>query len=540
MVWRLNAPTCHVVAIALAFRADARTNTFFDVDLSTLTRPPLWEPTIEEYFPVQRDGERDEHGLPSPVVLTSPTRDEFVYHARKGYPILVSDWGSGMQYDGWTGKDFAEAFPFGYMKAEYIHEMPGFRRENYDIKVIDGEDRFNLGTFKPDKKTPWHNFSRPASKRNRDDPQKPNTAPYVWHVKDELTPKQKLKVQARFEAPPFLHDPVNREHMNNTFELWFSPGGGSGASAHNDGYCESVVSLQLRGDKKWRKMLEPKMSFLSSFDEFDGGVYRAGYWAPDLGFVNRRGGAVIWPPGYLHETKTLQPPDGECGSALTLQFAFPQPVQFLRTFLPRLALSAEVSHCVSGTWSSYATLFVPGITASRKERKMKAQLEQILRAVDTNGDGMVTVGEVTASFHGSKMGNRHGEHRDLYLQYLSEDTVAYHDMDDDQVISRQELWDSLVQWNVVRVRTREGLKYVNEADLQGLQAFEHSLDHMRREPIVLTKKMRPELEMLFSLPKGTKVLPSLRDVQSFSDREFFSVAGERIQQLYQQSGRRDL
>lgn len=27
-----------------------------------------------------------------------------------------------------------------------------------------------------------------------------------------------------------------------------------GAGAHNDGYCESVVSLQLRGDKRWRSL----------------------------------------------------------------------------------------------------------------------------------------------------------------------------------------------------------------------------------------------------------------------------------------------
>merc|ERR1719414_1853745 len=108
-------------------------------------------------------------------------------------------------------------------------------------------------------------------------------------------------------------------------------------------------------------MLEPSMTFLSSYDEFDGGVYQAGLWEPDLGFVNSRGGAVIWPPGYLHETKTFPPPDGECGAAITLQFAFPQPVQFLRAFLPRLALSAEVGHCLVREWSVYPTFFLPNI-----------------------------------------------------------------------------------------------------------------------------------------------------------------------------------
>merc|ERR1712054_563461 len=116
-----------------------------------------------------------------------------------------------------------------------------------------------------------------GSKRYADDPQKPETGPYVWHVKDELTPQQQKLVQARFEAPSYLSDPFNKAH-NRSFELWFSPGSGSGAGAHNDGYCKSVVSVQLKGEKKWRKMLERDMTFLHSYDEFDGGVYQAGYW----------------------------------------------------------------------------------------------------------------------------------------------------------------------------------------------------------------------------------------------------------------------
>merc|ERR1719203_315308 len=375
---------------ALALGASAAPKAF-DLDLSPLTKPPWWEPLIEEYFPQQRGGEKDEHGLASPMVLTRPTREEFVHHARRGYPILVTDWGAGMQYDGWTGKDFAETFPFGFMKAEYITHMPGFREKDHDVTRMDGELRFRIGTFKPDKKTMWHNFTRPAAKKYQDDPQKPITGPYVWHVKDELPKKEKKLVQARFDAPKFLDDKLNRDFMNRTFELWFSPGSGSGAGAHNDGYCQSVVSLQLRGDKNWRMMLEPEMTFLSSYDEFDGGVYDAGFWKPDLGFVNHGAGAMVWPPGYLHETKTQQPPDGECASAITTQYAFPQPVQFLRAFLPRLALSAEVGHCLVREWSVYPTLSVRNIKPTHLDKEMREQLDTILKAVDTNKDDKVTV-----------------------------------------------------------------------------------------------------------------------------------------------------
>merc|ERR1712194_917951 len=160
-----------VLAVAAAVAAPASAEKpLFDLDLGSLTHLPLWEPSLEEYFPVQRGGERDENGLASPVVLTSPTHEEFVYHARRGYPILVSDWGKDMTYKGWTGKDFAEAFPFGYMKAEYITDMPGFKTKDHDMKYIDGEMRFNLGTFKPNKKKMWYNLTRPSAKRYRDDP----------------------------------------------------------------------------------------------------------------------------------------------------------------------------------------------------------------------------------------------------------------------------------------------------------------------------------------------------------------------------------
>lgn len=517
----------------------------FDVDLAGLSRPPLWEPTWDEYFQLPADTPKNEQGLPSPIVLTSPTREEFFRHARKGYPLVVDDWGKGGQYDGWTGKDFAETFPFGYMKAEYIQDMPGFNPKMHDIKIMDGEQRFNIGSFKPDGKTMWHNFSRPASKRYAGDPLKPQIGPYVWHVKDELTAEQKKLVQAKFDAPAFLDDQLNRDWMNRTFEIWFNPGTRAGAGAHNDGYCESVVSLQLKGDKAWRKMLTPELTILDSFDEFDGGVYEAGKWAPDLGFWNNRQGAVVWPPGYIHETSSHATSDGECGTSITLQFAFPQPVQFLRAFLPRLSISAEVGQCVARAWSGYPTLYVSGIKPERKSSEMLEQLDKILKSVDTDKDGRVTVDEVIAWFSKPEATIRgelrmHApEHHDTFIRLKAEDTVAYHDMDGDMVASRQELWDSLVQWNVVRTRVSRGLKALNTADRAGVEALERSLDQFRRAPATLPEKLRPELEQLFSLEPGTKVMGSLKGVNSFSDSEFFSEASRDIDRLVREQTRKN-
>ena len=61
--------------------------------------------------------------------------------------------------------------------------------------------------------------------------------------------------------------------QNNSFEFWLSPGPQAGAFAHNDGYCESVISTQLNGAKRWRMMMMPEMkTTFDSFDEFDAGV----------------------------------------------------------------------------------------------------------------------------------------------------------------------------------------------------------------------------------------------------------------------------
>jgi hypothetical protein len=293
-------------------------------------------------------------------------------------------------------------------------------------------------------------------------------------------------------------------------------------------------------------MAMPEMSFLDSFDEFDGGIYQAGRWEPDLAFLNKRSGAVIWPPGYFHETRTLSPPDGECGSAFTLQFAFPQPVKYLRAFLPRLSLSSEIGQCGARSWSGYATFFVPGIQASASEQKMREQQDKILKLVDANGDDTITV-EETRKFFASgaspELSDRIRRFREaqraLYASFQADDTVAYHDMDDDGKVTKQELWDSLVQWNVVRVRMREGMKYINRADRAGLEAFEKSLDPFRRNPVKFPMKLRPELKALFKLKPGTKVFPSLKGITSLSDSEFYSDARERIHHL-SRSGKAEL
>ena len=176
---------------------------------------------------------------------------------------------------------------------------------------------------------------------------------------------------------------MNTAYANNSFEFWLSPGKEAGAFPHNDGYCESVISTQLHGGKRWRMMLMPEMaSVFDSFDEFDAGIHRSHHsWDPEYDFDNPQGGAIVFPPGYMHETMS----HSQCTTATTFQYKFPQPTKYIRAFLPRLLMSQEVGKCTS-TWDAYATFQEAGeVTPTLDFGEVQQQVERILQLVD--GDG---------------------------------------------------------------------------------------------------------------------------------------------------------
>jgi len=191
-------------------------------------------------------------------------------------------------------------------------------------------------------------------------------------------------------------------------------------------------------------------------------------------------------------------------------------------------------------------MFVKGIKPNPKQENMQKQKETILKTLDSDGDGKITVDEVIKHFKSGQAspglaGRKESYSKkdfELFYRFLAEDTVAYHDKDDDMVVSTQELWDSLVQWNVVRVRMFNGLKLVNSADKKGLEEYERSLDVLRRKPATFPEKMRPELKALFSLKKGTKIFA--KQPKSFSDQEFFSNVRDRLTKLGANAGDEEL
>ena len=153
-------------------------------------------------------------------------------------------------------------------------------------------------------------------------------------------------------------------------------------------------------------------------------------WQPELDFDNPQGGALIFPPGYMHESMA----HGKCSTSTTyqvrarrdgaalvrvsarapradphtvlaavyllllcvcccccccvtlmLQYKFPQPTKYIRAFLPRLLMSQEVGKC-SSTWDPYATFQAAGaVVPSLDKAVVLSQLEKILQLVDSDG-----------------------------------------------------------------------------------------------------------------------------------------------------------
>ena len=243
-------------------------------------------------------------------------------------------------------------------------------------------------------------------------------------------------------------------------QVWLSPGKNSGAQAHNDGYCNGVFSVQLNGAKRWRLMTTPKMSSVfDTFDEFDGGIFRTKHleWEPQYDFYNPEGGGVLFPPGYMHETRG----QAECSTAFTFQVKHPVPTRYLRKFLPRLLLSQEVGHCYLD-WDPFAT-WINNVRPSSDEETIAKNAKTLISLVDVNRDGIMSHDEVLSHF---SSGSRTEFARDTNLPFdfgtddlwasvdkteegqrlakaFTLDAIAYHDEDRDGQVSAEEFTSGL-------------------------------------------------------------------------------------------------
>ena len=431
--------------VGAAVEADARATALLEPD------PASFYPLIGDAANKVREGEPYAHL----ARLNDTTFEEFSEYVRRGQPVIVDDVARGWPLNGWSCEDFAAAFPSGNMKAEYDQDV--------------GQGRASLGD------DDWIKNPRSSGQDLDAHPDRAESAPYIWHVKDEETAENKAKMQGLYRAPYFLQDIVNRKEFNDSMEIWFSPGA-AGAMAHADSYCEPTWSVQLHGDKRWRMMttLPAIPTVFDRFVYFDEGIYEVGKWKPDYEFVVKEGGGVMFPPGNFHETRALA--RDSCTTATTVQMQLPNPTRYIRHFLPRLLSShLGIDETCWERWDSYATFRpnddTPGPTLD--EGTWRARVRALGAQLDADGDGFIARAELLAHFGDARSGAdkpetqwaRDREHwygwtvqgdaqeaalHDMMGRTRALDTLGYHDLDGDGRISPEELWRATAAWNVVR------------------------------------------------------------------------------------------
>ena len=250
-----------------------------------------------------------------------------------------------------------------------------------------------------------------AEERLQQDSSAPPFAPFYWGVREhqqgDLGSKKvmnRIKQLISTSVPSFM-DKRNAKSLFDNAEFWMGAKG-TGARAHMDSHCISTLSVVLHGERRWRIGPVPRLAKGAGRSPdgevvFDDGVaYKLG-WKPMFEFTLKEGEAVLFPPGWIHET--LNTAEG-CTIALTTQFDMPIPVRYYRSFYNRLRRVGDLNAC----WQ-WMTKW-PGAKPMKDLAKAKATAEQLYaknRAhfkeqqvdfFDLNEDGNVTQNEFVNTF----------------------------------------------------------------------------------------------------------------------------------------------
>lgn len=227
---------------------------------------------------------------------------------------------------------------------------------------------------------------------------------------------------------PYFLEASNLKEMRDNPEFWFQPPE-TGSLAHSDEHCIPTIATTLSGVKNWRFSHVPPQPHPAGY--FDGLIYTynkpAPHWDPLYSFNVSAGEAIIFPPGMIHEAKSV----GEvCASSATYQFSSPAPTVYWRSWWPRLRKLKDMRHCY-GVVAQWATL-----GGGQKQAKPFVEAEKAGKAlaekVDSNKDGKLTKAEIKKHVRNSEK--------------LAIDALNYHDTNEDGEVALDEFVLNYANW----------------------------------------------------------------------------------------------
>jgi len=275
----------------------------------------------------------------------------------------------------------------------------------------------------------------------------PRVRPFYWDIakasQDEVerqwgsNPVAVVQKLIKESAVPYWLPKQDARQMGSSSEMWFHPKG-AGAPAHMDPHCKTTVSFCFSGQRRWRMMVPPPEPHPEGY--FDGQIYgvqnpsRRGEWEPTFSFDAPAGSAVIVYPGMVHETLST---GEECSSSISQTFSVPVAAAYFRAFWPRFSrIGEDVGQC--GYMVEHMVTLGSGMRVPpSSEKDAKKVAIRFIAKGDKDGNGKLSDGEIRAV-------NRERDQR--YEERSLEELVSFHDVNDDGVVTTDEVVDSWIMY----------------------------------------------------------------------------------------------